>query len=404
MLHYGVRSGCAGNVDEVKAMRLGKTLTAIPFVLAAFSGACGGGRSGGDTTAAAGEAGQIEIDALDYEVTADRYQRWLAAQRALDAIPGLPAPPSLDPSRFAEADVDRAVRYLESDARARAALTRAGISPRDYVLTTLALDQALVASAPSRPATGRSGGGAPSGRPDPQPAGGTTAREAAPRRTQTRFRNLPPSNTELVERNREEIARVRTGMRFRIVKERSDTAAVATTAAPSAPSAVVPAGTTLSLRSDARLCGSTHKPGTRVTGTVTAPVSGPNGAVIPAGASASLSIVGVPRAGAPMELALNSISFDGRTYTAAGTASASRIERVSLGSSSKDAQKVVGGAVAGAVAGQILGKNTKSTVVGAAVGAAAGAAAARATTRSDACLPAGAPIEATLRDALNLRA
>jgi hypothetical protein len=394
-------------------MRLGRTLTAIPFALAALSGACGGGRSGGDTTAAAGEAGQIEVDALDYEVTANRYQRWLAAQRALDAIPGLPEPPSLDPSRFTEADVDRAARYLESDARARAALTRAGIGARDYVLTTLALDQALVASAASPAATGGSGGAASSGgsgsapsagRPAPRAPSGTSERAATPGRTRTRFRNLPPSNAELVERNREEIARVRGGMRFRIVKERSDTAAVASTPASAAPTAMVPAGTILRLRSDARLCASTHKPGARVTGTVTAPVSGLSGAVIPAGASASLSMVGVPRAGAPMELALNSLSFDGRTYSAGGTATASQVQRVSLGSASKDAQKVAGGAVVGAVAGQVLGKDTKSTVIGAAVGAAAGAAAARASTRSDACLPAGAPIEATLRDSLNLRA
>jgi outer membrane lipoprotein SlyB len=82
---------------------------------------------------------------------------------------------------------------------------------------------------------------------------------------------------------------------------------------------------------------------------------------------------------------------------------ASRVDRVRVGSTSKDAQKVVGGAAIGAVAGQVLGRDTKSTVIGAAVGAAAGAAAAGASARYDMCVPTGAPIQVTLRDALNLR-
>src|SRR5688500_5924602 len=131
----------------------------IPLALGVLASGCGGGRSEGDTSVAAGDAGGIEVDALNYEVTADRYQRWVAAQGALDAIQGLPEPPALDPSRFTTADVDRAVRYLESDARARAALARAGLTARDYVLTTLALDQALVASTSAGSGTS-SGGGA----------------------------------------------------------------------------------------------------------------------------------------------------------------------------------------------------------------------------------------------------
>lgn len=367
-------------------MRIVKRFAAISLALAAILGACRGGRSESDTSVAAGDAGAIEVDALSYEVTPERYQRWVAAQGALDAIQGLPEPPGLDPSGFSEADVNRAVQYLESDPRSRAALARAGVSARDYVLTTLALDQALVASA----------------RTADRSSGSTAPRAAAPARTRTRYRNLPPRNSELVERNRDDIARVRSSSRFRIVKERADTVTpeaverVVTTR-------VVPAGTTIALRSDARVCGTTHNVGTRVTGTVTAPVTGTNGATIPTGASASLSVVGAPRAGSPMEFSLNSISFDGQTYPVAGTAVAPRVDRVRVGSASKDAQKVAGGAAIGAVAGQVLGKDTKSTVIGAAVGAAAGAAAASASARYDVCVPAGAPIQVTLRDALNLR-
>jgi hypothetical protein len=190
-------------------------------------------------------------------------------------------------------------------------------------------------------------------------------------------------------------------MRFRIVKERPDTVLVEAIESAATPR-IIPAGTTIALRSDARVCGSSHKAGDRVTGTVTA-AAGSGDATIPVGAQASLSVVGAPRADAPMEFTLNSISINGQTYPVAGTAVASRVDRVRVGSTSKDAQKVVGGAAVGAVAGQVLGRNTKSTVIGAAVGAAAGAAAASASARYDVCVPAGAPIQVTLRDPLPLR-
>jgi hypothetical protein len=400
-----------GTWSRTPRLQARRAVLAAAVATAAVAAGCGGGRGGNDTATATGDAGPIEVDALSYEVTPDRYQRWLAAQQALDAISGLPEPPALDPARFSEADIDRAVRYFESDTRARAALARAGVSARDYVLTSLALDQALVASAATRSGTAGSPSASSGGTP-PAPGARTAERAsggAAPAtrtRTRTRFRNVPPTNRELVERDRENIARVRRGARFRIVKERVDTVYVdrPEEARPTPTSApVVPAGTAISLRSNTRVCTNTHKAGDRVTATVTAPVSGTNGASIPAGATASLSVVGTASQSGPMEFTLNSIAVGGRTYSAAGTAVASRVERVRSGSASKDAQKVVGGAAVGAVAGQVLGRDTKSTVIGAAVGAAAGAAAASASARYHACVPAGAPIQVTLRDALTLR-
>jgi hypothetical protein len=388
---------------ETGGHRAARRSAALALVaMSAFFSACGGGgRGANDSGVAAGEADSIEVEALNYEVSPERYERWLAAQRALDAVSGLPEPPALDPTRFSEADVDRAVRYLESDARARAALARAGLSARDYVLTTLALDQALVATASAGAAP--SGAAAPGGTAAPPPARGPGG--VSRPRTRTRLRNVPPRNTDLVERRREDIARTRTGMRFRIVKERVDTVDVDRPAAVAAVPRVVPAGTTVALRSDARVCTNTHRAGDRVTATVAAPVAGTDGSGIPAGASAALSFVGSARPGSQsaMQFALNSISFDGRTYTVSGTGVASRVERVRAGSASRDAQKVVGGAAVGAVAGQVIGRDTKSTVIGAAVGAAAGAAAAEASARYHACVPAGTTIQVTLREALNLR-
>ena len=176
--------------------------------------ACGGDERG---STAGGDA--AEVAALDYEVTPERYQRWVAAQQALDAIPGLPAPPKIDPMRLGDAEIRRAVEYLEGDTRASAALARAGISARDYVLTTVAIDQALVttSTAPSpvasTPAAGTPAGGA--GRPTPSaPRTGAVSRP--------RISGTPARNVELVRRNRDDVVRVLRTMRFRISETIAD--------------------------------------------------------------------------------------------------------------------------------------------------------------------------------------
>lgn len=183
--------------------------------------ACGGGGEHGGT--AGGEAASGEVAALDYEVTPERYQRWVAAQQALDATPNLPAPPKIDPLRLEEPQIRRAVEYLESDPRARAALARAGISARDYVLTTVALDQALVATAATPAPSGATPGVAP--RPTTQGSGGAgTAAPPSATATPTRPRitGAPSRNVELVRRNRDDLVRVLRTMRFRISEPVAD--------------------------------------------------------------------------------------------------------------------------------------------------------------------------------------
>ncbi len=185
------------------------------------AGACGGGERGGTS---GGDAATGEVAALDYEVTPDRYQRWVAAQRALDSIPGMPAPPKIDPLRLGEPELRRAVEYLEGNARARAALARAGISARDYVLTTVALDQALVTAAaspapsPGAPAvTSRSTAPSPRTTKATGSTGGRAATPAAPSaRARPRLTGTPLRNVELVRRNRDDVVRVLRTMRFRI--------------------------------------------------------------------------------------------------------------------------------------------------------------------------------------------
>jgi hypothetical protein len=171
----------------------------------------------------------------------------------------------------------------------------------------------------------------------------------------------------------------------------------------------IAAGSTLRLASNSRVCTNTHKVGDRFTASVTSPVSGSNGAVIPAGAAVSLEVTELKRSENAndrivMEFRVVSVTFGGKTYPVAASVASADVERVRNQPKNKDVQKVVGGAVAGAIVGQILGKNTKSTVIGAAAGGAAGAAAAAATANYEGCVQDGGSIVITLQDAVQVRA
>lgn len=170
----------------------------------------------------------------------------------------------------------------------------------------------------------------------------------------------------------------------------------------------IASGTSLSLRSNARVCTNTYKVGQTFTASLANAVSGSNGATIPAGANVTLEVTQLKRSEnvndkIVMEFAVKSVSFGGRSYAVNGTVASADVERVRNQPRSKDVQKVATGAVIGAIAGQILGKNTKSTVVGAAAGAAAGAGAAAATANYEGCVPDGGAIVVNLSAPLQVR-
>lgn len=170
----------------------------------------------------------------------------------------------------------------------------------------------------------------------------------------------------------------------------------------------IASGTSLSLRSNARVCTNTYHVGQTFTASLASAVSGSNGATIPAGANVTLEVTQLKRSEnvndkIVMEFAVKSVSFGGRTYAVNGNVASADVERVRNQPKDKDVQKVVGGAVLGAIAGQILGKNTKSTVVGAAAGAAAGAGAAAATANYEGCVPDGGSIVVNLDAPLQVR-
>ena len=163
----------------------------------------------------------------------------------------------------------------------------------------------------------------------------------------------------------------------------------------------IPAGATLNLASGSKICTNTNKVGERFNASVTDAVVGSNGAVIPAGATATVEVTELKRSenandNVVMGFRVVSVAFGGHTYPVSATTSYAQVSKVKNQPKSKDVQKVVGGAALGAIAGQILGRSTKATVIGAAAGGAAGAAAAAATANYEGCVNSGGRITATL--------
>ena len=171
-------------------------------------------------------------------------------------------------------------------------------------------------------------------------------------------------------------------------------------AAAPAPAREIGAGTGIVMTSGGRVCTETNRPGDKIVATIDSPVSGTNGALIPAGSKVVLEIASVtPGDQAHIDFRVRGLYVNDSLYPATGTVSPTTpLERVKVANpdANADKKKVIGGAVAGAILGQIIGHNTKSTVIGAATGAAAGAVAAKAGEKYENCLPAGASLHMTL--------
>jgi hypothetical protein len=166
----------------------------------------------------------------------------------------------------------------------------------------------------------------------------------------------------------------------------------------------IPAGATLNLASGSKICTNTSHVGDRFNASLTNAVTGSNGAVIPAGATAVVEVTELKRSenandNVVMGFRVVSVNFGGHTYPISATTVSADVSKVKNQPKSKDVQKVVGGAAIGAIAGQILGHSTKATVIGGAVGAAAGAGAAAATANYEGCVNSGSRITATLSQA-----
>ena len=122
--------------------------TFLRLILVASLAACGGSNSASgeiDTALlhrAGGDVMLTDGERIDYEITSERYRQWETARRALRAARiGLSM--QLDPMRVSEAEIQRAVNFFERNRRARRLIEGTGMSVRDYVLTTLALEQQM---------------------------------------------------------------------------------------------------------------------------------------------------------------------------------------------------------------------------------------------------------------------
>ena len=171
-------------------------------------------------------------------------------------------------------------------------------------------------------------------------------------------------------------------------------------AATPAPTREIGAGTGIVMTTGGRVCTETNRPGDKIVATIDSPVSGTNGALIPAGSKVVLEVASVtPGDQAHIDFRIRGLYVNDSLYPATGTVSPTTpLERVKVANTdaNADKKKVIGGAIAGAILGQIIGHNTKGTVIGAATGAAAGAVAAKAGEKYESCLPAGASLHMTL--------
>lgn len=168
---------------------------------------------------------------------------------------------------------------------------------------------------------------------------------------------------------------------------------------------VIGSGEQIALYAGQRVCTNTNSVGDRFTATLVESVQGTNGASIPAGATAIVEITRSSRSSGPnepaqLELAVRSISINGRTYQVASSVTSAQVDRVRAESGTDDARKVATGAAIGAIAGQIFGRRTKSTVIGAATGAAAGAVIAARNSHYDGCIALGGRIAIRLTEPL----
>jgi len=99
-----------------------------------------------------GEVSLADGSRLRFAITSDRYKQWEAARAGLRKNVIARFGTLLKPTSPTESSIDRAVAFLETDVTSREAIENTGMSVRDFVLMTVALDQEMrVASRSARP-------------------------------------------------------------------------------------------------------------------------------------------------------------------------------------------------------------------------------------------------------------
>ena len=151
---------------------------------------------------------------------------------------------------------------------------------------------------------------------------------------------------------------------------------------------VVPSGTTLTVRLGETLSSKDSQPGQAFTATLVNPVEADGKPVVPAGATATGTVVAAHAAGkfkgaSLLQIKLDSVTVGGKQYPI----QTSSVERAEKGKGKRSAAMIGGGAGAGALIGALAGGG-KGAAIGALVGGGAGTAGAAYTGKADITLPA----------------
>jgi hypothetical protein len=88
-----------------------------------------------------GEVTLTDGGAMSYEITSERYKQWYAAQQSLDHATAAKFGKVLHPESPSATSIDQATIFLERNPRTKQAIEHSGMSVRDFVQMTVALQQ-----------------------------------------------------------------------------------------------------------------------------------------------------------------------------------------------------------------------------------------------------------------------
>lgn len=169
------------------------------------------------------------------------------------------------------------------------------------------------------------------------------------------------------------------------------------------PPAVVPAGTTLTVRLGESVGSKISSPGQSFTGTLTADVSVDGNSVIPGGSPVRGTVVdakplGRFKGGASLELRLTSITVNGTSLSITTSA----VNRTEKGKGKRTAVLAGGGTALGAIVGGLAGGG-KGAAIGALAGGGAGVGGAAFTGNKDILIPAESALSFRLSAPLEVK-
>ena len=125
---------------------------------------------------------------------------------------------------------------------------------------------------------------------------------------------------------------------------------------------MIPAGASLSLVTDEKICTSSAKVGDRFNARLTKQLVGPSGVMIPEGSSAIGEVIALPGDDTRMSVAIRSIDYNGRSYPVGSQTSYTDMQRVKVQPAGGSTSRILAGAGIGAIIGRVVGKDTRSTI------------------------------------------